>query len=208
VAIAPTFVRGVNDDQVVPLLDFAREHEFISEVLDRPLFLPDNTSFEAHLAPGFHIMSRDEIDRMMCASLGIPAEYMKLFYDVRLEFVKRLKSALPAVNIMYPRPHQLYLQREGAKLVPMFGLEELGRIRDALRGKQPWRLFSKKRYLRLASEFVASGFNPTEIELRLAKMKVLRVAPGSPPVEFFLNSTQITSLCYGARELSGLKYWV
>jgi len=208
VAIAPTFVRGVNDDQVKDLLNFALKNDFISELLDRPLFMPDNTSFNAHLDPDFHIMSRPEIDQLVCDALGLPHEYFDLFYDVRLEFIKLLKNTFPKLDIMYPRKHHIYLLREEGRFVPLFSIDELKKLSESLKKKKLYNMFTNKKYLELALCFVKSRFNPTEIEANIAKKKIFRVAPGSPPAEFFLNSTQITSLCYGSNGLAGIKSWV
>lgn len=207
VTISPTFVRGINDDQLEQILDFALKNEFISEIFTRSIYLPDGDDFGLRLTKE-NILSRDEIDQKICDLLGIEKIYFELFYQIRLEFIKFIKSRLKNVEIMFPKKHQLFLLRENEKFIPLFTVQELEELREYLEKRKIYKIMKKKKYLKLAFALIKSKFNPTEIEKTLAKMKIVRIAPVSQPIDFFLNSTQITGICYDPTGyICGMKYW-
>ena len=193
--ITTTIVKGINDDQVKDLIDYAKKHNFISEISFRPLYLGKNEygmDFDKS-----HLLSKSEINELVCEALGLSNNYFELFYDMKSASVKFLKKSFPNIKINSPQQSHLYLKRENGKFRSLLSKEELETITKCL-NENRWSKLIKIKYLPLLFCLIKSKFLPPKIEQDMFKMGVFRVSQGYVrPVQDAIIAEQINALTYG-----------
>jgi MoaA/NifB/PqqE/SkfB family radical SAM enzyme len=193
--ITTTLVKGINDDQVKDLVDYAKKHNFISEISFRPLYLGKNEQGE-----GFdksNLLSRSEINGLICDTLGLSNNYFGLFYNMRHASMKLLKKLFPDIKINIPQQSHLYLKRKSGEFRLLLSKEELETITKHLNANS-WTKLIKAKYLPLLFCLVKNKFIPPKIEQDMFKAGVFRVSQGYVrPVQDTIIAEQITALTYG-----------
>jgi MoaA/NifB/PqqE/SkfB family radical SAM enzyme len=192
--ITTTLVKGINNDQVKGLIDYAKKHNFISEISFRPLYLGKNeygTDFDKS-----HLLSKSEINELVCQALEFSNNYFELFYDMKSAAVKFLKKLFPDIKINLPQQNHLYLKRKNGKFRLLLIKEELETITKYL-NEGRWSKLIKMKYLPLLACFVKNKSLPPKIEQDMFKMGVFRVSQGYVrPAQDAIIAEQINALVY------------
>lgn len=205
VVIQTTLVRGINDDQVKNILNYATENEFISEVSFRPLYLP-GASCDSEFGES-HLLSNSEINELVCKALDnrIGKEHYRLWYSVRLKFSMLLRKAVKA-NINPPQYNHLYLKRKNGEFYSFFELKELEYL-DNFLTKVIEKNYTnvlldlpkllKPKFLKMAFCFIKNRFIATDVEKDVFdKEKIFRISIGKVRLPSDLGIESIIALFY------------
>jgi len=201
--ITVTLAKGINDDQVEVLFDYAKKNNFISEITFRPLYL-GGAGYEGGLDKS-NLLSRSEINELVCEALGLSNDYFKLFYDVKLASINFIKKSLPNAKINLPQQNQLYLKRKSGGFQPLLTKEELKEITKYL-NENKWSKVVKPKYLKILFCLIKNRLIPSKIEHDMFRMGAFRVSQGYVrSITDTLLTERINEITYGP---NGIVSWV
>ena len=135
ISLTTVVLKGLNDDAIGEIIDYARRTRNIAEITFLPFSLTD-----AALLNGFgpeHMLSEDEIRGRVATAAGIPVEYFALWDEFKMRLalyiakMKKIFSFLPAPVF---RNNIIYLKRTAGGLGPSISEAKLREAAAVLKG--------------------------------------------------------------------------
>lgn len=181
--IAMTVIKGFNEDQIAPILDFAQKHSFISELTLRPLYLIDRN----HQFSSINLISRKEILDIIAKYVNIPLQYFKDFYELKIEaynFLKKFKK----VNYPIPGNYDLFVKKTRNGFLPLLTLQEIENLRGFLQKKKRmdglFNIFKNKTLRRILWIVGRNWVSIPHIKNDFARQDIFRISLGQIRTEW------------------------
>lgn len=133
VSFNTTLVRGINDDQVPLLINYALENNFVNGISFRPLCLQGAEEFAGMTRD--NLLSLDEIRSKVSDALGLSPEYFEAWDKAKLAAAAFLKDKCGWLRGPVFLPGKVYLLRRGGKFKPLLELAALKELETALKNK-------------------------------------------------------------------------
>lgn len=156
--IRVTLIRGVNEDQIYPIIRYAQYNEFISEIIFQPLILFDeeeNSDFGMNA-----LLSPDEIANEISKSLNINADLFDLLDDLKTNLMYILTKRFPNLPLPIVRTGVIRLKRD--RLAPILNIGELQSLVKEFK-KDSLKVLINQKFLKLV---LKSKLNPLDIKNR------------------------------------------
>lgn len=197
VLLYSTIIRGINEDQVEHIIDYATLHDFIWTTSFKPLYLP-GTDPSANFNKG-HVLSYSEILNLINAKIEeIDYQYIRLTQKVFCSLQKIFANRRPPIYLSWVDLPSVYIVRKGDKIKPLFSYETLEKIQNILETAPA------KHSITSLSKILS--FNLDMLENFIRKKKVFRILLGGIMPQISSYSPPIGMLCQKNNKLELYSY--
>jgi len=192
-----TIVRGVNEDQVSRILDYAISHSFIWTTSFKPLYLPGtnpSSNFNKN-----NILSYSDILNLINEKFEeIDYNYILLTQKIFLSLQKMLASKKFPIYLSWVDLPSIYISRNGDKSRPVFSYKTLEKMSDILESDSM--KFSLKSLLKKLP------FNLDILENSARRGKIFRILLGGIMPQISSYHPPIGMLCQKNNKLALYSY--
>jgi uncharacterized radical SAM superfamily Fe-S cluster-containing enzyme len=157
-SIYTTIVKGINENQVGPILNFAASHRFIWAVSFKPLYLggvhPNSKLNETHL------ISYSQLLELIGEKIkGINLDYLLSLRNIFLNFQKSLANKEKPVYLSWLEIPTIFVKREREKFRPLFPSTIVRLFSKLSASSMVKYLMSSKNYIQLDELFYKLGIS-------------------------------------------------
>ena len=157
-SLQTTLMKGMNEDETENLVKFSLNENFIKGLWFKPVFLPA-TPKEAGLSTE-NLISCKEMREGVSKSLNLSQNYFDLFYEVKLNILRKIAKFFPKVKVSQPQSNQIILMKNERGISPLLSNEEMLSL---IKGRM------RLSYFKWLFPIVKSRFSPLRLEKDILK---------------------------------------
>jgi len=197
VSLYSTIIRGINEDQVEYIIDYATLHNFIWTISFKPLYLP-GTDPSANFTKN-HVLSYSEILNLINAKIEeIDYQYIRLTQKVFCSLQETFANRNPPIYLSWVDLPSVYMVRKGDISQPLFSYETLEKMQNILETTPA------KHSITFLSKMLP--VNLDILETFIQKRKVFRILLGGVMPQISSYTPPIAMVCQKNNELKLYSY--